>query len=303
MFAMFNQSMILFLLLSAIPLSAATFEDGDKVIFIGNTVLERAQNDGHLETTLTLAAGKKDLTFRNLAWSGDTVYGDARSYFGPPQEGFDRLKADLAEMKPNVVILCYGAVAAFEGDPGLAGFIQGYERLIDMIAATAKPRMIVLVSPPPAETLAAPMPDMTAHNKNLATYSRAIGELAAKKQLVFADFFTAVGTVPPGATVNGLHFTSEGYLMVSPKFVKAMGLVPPPEDKLKSPQVDQMRQAIIVKDKLFFHRWRPANETYLRLFRKHEQGQNAKELPMFDPLISEQEKTIEAMKQKILSLK
>lgn len=285
------------------PLAAVTFEDGDTVALIGNTVIERAQNYGYLESTLTLAAGKKDLKFRNLGWSGDTVFGDARSYFGPPQEGFDRLKADLAEMKPNVVILCYGAVAAFDGDEGLSGFIQGYERLIDMIVATAKPRVIVLVSPPPAESLAAPMPDMTAHNQNLARYSRAISELAEKKQIVFADFFTAVGTVPPGATVNGLHFTSEGYRMVSPEFASAMGLVTPPDDQLQSDAVNEMRRAIVAKNKLFFHRWRPANETYLRLFRKHEQGQNAKELPMFDPLISEQEKTIEAMKQKILSQK
>jgi hypothetical protein len=55
----------------------------------------------------------------------------------------------------------------------------------------------------------------------------------------------------------------------------------------------RLRAAIIEKDRLFFHRWRPANETYLFLFRKHEQGQNAKEIPMFDPLIAEQEKVVE----------
>ena len=54
-----------------------------------------------------------------------------------------------------------------------------------------------------------------------------------------------------------------------------------------------LRAAIVEKDRLFFHRWRPANETYLFLFRKHEQGQNAKEIPMFDPLIAEQESIVE----------
>ncbi len=39
------------------------------------------------------------------------------------------------------------------------------------------------------------------------------------------------------------------------------------------------------KDQLFFHRYRPQNETYLFLFRKHEQGNNAVEIPQFDPLI------------------
>ncbi len=39
-------------------------------------------------------------------------------------------------------------------------------------------------------------------------------------------------------------------------------------------------------------RWRPQNETYLYGFRKHEQGQNAREIPEFDPLIVQLEKKI-----------
>ena len=46
----------------------------------------------------------------------------------------------------------------------------------------------------------------------------------------------------------------------------------------------------IHKNELFFHRWRPANSTYLFGFRKHEQGQNAKEIPEFDPLIEAADK-------------
>ena len=64
-----------------------------------------------------------------------------------------------------------------------------------------------------------------------------------------------------------------------------------------------MKTAVIAKNKLFFHRWRPANETYLRLFRKHEQGQNAKELPMFDPIIAEKEQEIETLKAATLAVK
>ena len=50
------------------------------------------------------------------------------------------------------------------------------------------------------------------------------------------------------------------------------------------------------KTRLFFHRWRPANETYLFLFRKHEQGNNAKEIPMFDPLIEKEERKVENLR-------
>ena len=60
------------------------------------------------------------------------------------------------------------------------------------------------------------------------------------------------------------------------------------------------RQAVTnAKNTLFFHRYRPQNETYLFLFRKHEQGNNAVEIPQFDPLIAELEKKIAVLKQPV----
>ena len=290
------------LLSITLPASAVTFEDNDTVVLLGNTVIERAQKYGHLETAISLSAGKNNLKFRNLGWSGDTVFGTARSYFGPPKEGFDRLKSDLTELKPNVVIVCYGAVAAFDGEKGLPEFISGYETLLSMIKSSAAPREIVIVSPPPAESLGAPMPDMAEHNKRLALYSEALGDLAANHKLRFADFFTTLGS-SKGLTDNGLHFTSEGYQTASPKFVEALGLTLATGNQLQSEHARKLREATVAKNKLFFFRWRPANETYLRLFRKHEQGNNVRELPMFDPLIAKAEKEIEALKKTTLSLK
>jgi len=288
--------MLLITMLTALRLEASLFEDNDTVVLLGNTVIERAQKYGHLETSLTLAAGRENLKFRNLAWSGDTVFGHARSYFGPPSEGFSRLKADLTQLNPNVVIVCYGAVAAFDGDKGLPEFIAGYEKLLDMISKSAKPREIILVTPPPAETLAEPMPDMAEHNIRLAAYAKAIGELAQKRKLRLADFHAEMGASVKGLTDNGLHFHEQGYRVVGPKFTKVLGLTPPSDSVLDGEKGVKLRETIVAKNKLFFHQWRPANETYLRLFRKHEQGQNVKELPMFDPFIEEREKQIEALR-------
>ena len=53
-----------------------------------------------------------------------------------------------------------------------------------------------------------------------------------------------------------------------------------------------LKQLISRKDQLFFHRYRPQNETYLFLFRKHEQGNNAVEIPQFDPLIQTADEAI-----------
>jgi hypothetical protein len=57
-------------------------------------------------------------------------------------------------------------------------------------------------------------------------------------------------------------------------------------------QADVLRQTIVAKNQLYFHRWRPQNETYLFGFRKHEQGNNAVEIPQFDPLVAAKELAI-----------
>jgi hypothetical protein len=70
----------------------------------------------------------------------------------------------------------------------------------------------------------------------------------------------------------------------------------------KGPSLDhaeQLRQAVVEKNRLFFYRWRPQNETYLFGFRKHEQGQNAKEIPDFDPLVEKMEKEIARLRKPV----
>ena len=67
-----------------------------------------------------------------------------------------------------------------------------------------------------------------------------------------------------------------------------------------SPALENLRRAVIAKDTLFFNRLRPHNETYLFGFRKHEQGQNAKEIPMFDPLIAQGDEAIQKLKEEAL---
>ena len=66
-----------------------------------------------------------------------------------------------------------------------------------------------------------------------------------------------------------------------------------------SEQAEQLRQVILKKNQLFFHRWRPENETYLFGFRKYEQGQNAREIPQFDPLVQAEEEKIAHLRKPV----
>jgi lysophospholipase L1-like esterase len=62
-------------------------------------------------------------------------------------------------------------------------------------------------------------------------------------------------------------------------------------------RLDKLREAIVRKNELYFYSWRPQNITYLFLFRKHEQGNNAKEVEEFRPLVEKLEAEIAATKK------
>ena len=315
--------------LPATPIQTGLFKSNDRVALIGSGMIERARLNGELETSLQLSPGKEvnGLRFRNLGWSGDSVFNDSRAYFGKPNEGRKRLRKLVSEWQPQVVMLNYGASEALSVDQGwtddrsaaarsaggmeksLAVFIEGYQQLIDDIKKDASKnlREIVIISPPPFENLGAPLPDHKENNARLAKFCDALRSLAEKNQVRFVDLFAIfegdkfsgeLATTP--LTHDGLHFSDKGYQQLAQKLALGLGYPSHTPSDAAQPAIEKMRQTIIEKNRLFFHRWRPANETYLFLFRKREQGENAKEIPQFDPLISAQEKQIESLKLEIL---
>ena len=64
-------------------------------------------------------------------------------------------------------------------------------------------------------------------------------------------------------------------------------------------QVEKIRRLSVEKNFFYFHRYRPANWPYIYGFRKHEQGNNAVEIPLFDPLIAGKEAKIAALRQPV----
>jgi lysophospholipase L1-like esterase len=285
-----------FLLLALPPLAGSRLDagekfdlrDGDRVVWIGNTLVEREQRYGYWETLLTVRYPDRNITFRNLGWSGDTVWGEARAGFGTAEHGFKQLITGVKGLKPTVLFIAYGTNEAFEGEKGLPRFRAGLERLLDELAST-KAR-VVLFSPLPMESLGPPLLDATEQNRNLELYTKEIGKVAEMRKHYFADLFTVVrkAKLDRPLTDNGLHLTESGYRKTAPLLVEALGLGENRQTVERS-VVEKLREAIIEKNRLYFHRWRPQNETYLFGFRKHEQGQNAREIPLFDPLVEKQE--------------
>jgi lysophospholipase L1-like esterase len=395
-------ALALFLAAAATARSAAPFTlaDGDRVVLVGNTLIEREQRDGFWETALTRRFPKASIAFRNLGWSGDTVRGLARAAFDPPAVGFARLKDHVLALKPTVIVVGYGSNESFDGPAGLPHFVEGLNALLDALAP-AKAR-VVLLSPLRQEDLGRPLPDPAANNKNLRLYADAIRDTATRRGLVFVDLYDLLGAKREAAadreapaaplTDNGIHLTPWGYWNAAPLLEQGLGLPeaewrvqlrakpegaagraagarvedvrqldertplrfqvtdevlplpPPPRDgapaanaKRKAPtvrllrvqqlppgkyslfidgkeiiaasaeawadgvnldrgpefeQAQRLRRAIVAKNALYFHRWRPQNETYLFGFRRGEQGKNAVEIPQFDPLVAREEAEI-----------
>ena len=365
-------------------------QDGDRVLFLGNTVIEREQRYGYWEAALTTRYPDKNIIFRNLGWSGDTVFGEARARFGTQQDGFDHLEVHVHAVKPSVIICGYGSNAIYQGEPELERFIAGYETLLDSLEATGA--SIVLMAPLKQESVEGRFyrPD---YNTVRERYTQAIGELAERRG---CRFFELSQEQNQPLTDNGIHFTDFGYWSTSAAFESALGLQeragaritidaeeksvvgdavsvealdvkqseisftatpewfePPAPQEFENrfatgdadsaalrwprvtvknlepgqytfevngktdpdlllsaavlsqgvvlpdlqPRKPDLLEAIRAKNELYFHRWRPQNETYLFLFRKHEQGNNAVEIPMFDPLVEDLEKKIAELRK------
>jgi hypothetical protein len=143
-------------------------------------------------------------------------------------------------------------------------------------------------------------------NDRLELYSAAIKSVAAKHGLYFADTYKLIakdfewheseikrlGIKAAPLSDNGMHLTEDGYQRTATEFAESLGVQRGGENNHTWNELDALRRTVVAKNQLFFHRWRPENETYLFGFRKHEQGKNAKEVAEFDPLVGKAEEEI-----------
>ncbi|MDP1562917.1 MAG: SGNH/GDSL hydrolase family protein [Pirellulaceae bacterium] len=266
----------------------------DRLTLIGGAMIERLQTDGRLEAALYQSLGSSSFQIRNLGWSGDDVGGTARAVFGQPSDGFERLKSDLKFTQPTVVLVAYGANESFAGAGGLEKFRVGLGRLLDMVQETGgRP---VLLTPPPFEDLGPPLPSMQVANENLGLYCQAIRELAAQRNLAVLDLHSRISAAPKPAqarTENGVHLSQTGTAEVSRIMAEELlGKKSTDAQWMQLSNSGDLLAKIRKKNEWYFHRYRPQNETYLFLFRKHEQGNNAVEIPKFDELVQNAEQEI-----------
>jgi hypothetical protein len=129
---------------------------GDRISIVGNTLAERMQHHGWLETYIHTRFPQHDLVFRNLGYSGDEITTRLRSAnFGSPDSWLTKTKTD-------VVFAFFGYNESFKGAEGLPKFKSDLDDYVKHLRTTkyngVSPPRVVLFSPIAHEDL---------HDKNL----------------------------------------------------------------------------------------------------------------------------------------
>ncbi|GHB66999.1 hypothetical protein GCM10007390_20370 [Persicitalea jodogahamensis] len=194
-------------------------QDGDRVVFLGNSLLENDVLHGYLELALTTRFPDRNVTFRNIGWSGDNVFGDARSYFTNPPTPYELLMKQITEAKPTVVFVAYGGVEAQEGEAGVSRFTDGLNKLLDKIEELSA--KAVLLSPIPVLSSI----DAAPRNANLQRYATVIASTAAARDARYVDIFNPMQEAKSKGAItdNDIHLNEAGYYHLAMALEKGLG--------------------------------------------------------------------------------
>ncbi|MEW6303283.1 MAG: PVC-type heme-binding CxxCH protein, partial [Verrucomicrobiota bacterium] len=223
---------------TAVHAQPLKLEKGDHICIIGNTLADRMQHHGWMETRLHARFPQHNLVVRNLAFAGDEVGLRLRSKnFGSPDEWLSgsspipepnkltdinsvrRNRFELTETKADVIFAFFGYNESYAGEAGLAKFKTDLDNSLKGMLGKkyngkSAPR-IALFSPVAHENLKDPnLPDGSENNKRLKLYTAAMAEVAKANNVVFVDLFTPSQDLYAKAkqplTINGVHLNERG---------------------------------------------------------------------------------------------
>lgn len=251
------------LLAGALPARAQSLElkKGDHIAVVGNTLADRQQHFGWLESLILKSNPDLELIVRNLGFAADELTVQPRSMDVPP------LTEWLTREKTDVILAYYGFNESFKGEAGLEKFKGDLTNFIKaQLAANysgkGAPRLVIL-SPIAQENMNDPnFPDGAANNKNIALYAAAMAEVAKANGVGYVDLFAAsqslYGKSSTTLTHNGLHMTDEGDKLLAPLQYKGLfGKEAPSTD---DPQVKKIREAVLDRNREFHHIYRSVDQ-------------------------------------------
>jgi lysophospholipase L1-like esterase len=231
---------------------------GDHVCLIGNTLADRMQHDGWLETLLHARFPQHELVIRNLGFSGDELKLRLRSAgFGTPDEHLTFNKAD-------VIFAFFGYNESFAGEAGLEGFKKD---LTDFIKHTLAQRYngksapkLVLFSPIAHEDLNdANLPTGKGNNKRLRLYAAAMRDVAGANGCLFVDLVGPTQALYDAQkeplTINGVHLNELGNKLVAGAIDQVL-FGSREKEPTEGAKLEAIRQAVLDKNFYWYNRYR-----------------------------------------------
>ena len=255
-FFVFNAIVLLATILTLLPQATHALEvkDGQRIVLLGNTLAERMQHHGWLETYSQLSMPEKKLTFRNHGFCGDKI--DSR----PRNRGFIDPHKYLEISKADVILTFFGANEAWDNNPSDYGTKLGKwvdDTLTKKYNGQSAP-VIVLFSPIAHENLESPnFPDGKEQNEKLKKIAEVTAKVAKEKKLEYVDLFAASQNLysknKESLTMNGIHLTSDGNDHLARVIHKALFGKDAP---VKNSHVEQTKEAVLDKNWHWFNRYR-----------------------------------------------
>ncbi len=200
--------------------------ENEVVAFVGGTDLVRMQQDGRLETAMTMRWREVEPKFRDFAWEGDTVYFQTTMRERWRRDAFGGWKEQMGRVNATVVITQFGKMESLDGAGKLGDFRESYGNLLDELGKDG--RRVVMLAPSPFEW------EGVEERSALKEYTEASAELARKRGI---PFVAGDATDPVGAFIRGLTGAAEG----------------------KGEAFDTMRATVREKHRLWQEYWRPPN--------------------------------------------
>jgi len=222
-----------------------TLKKNAHVILIGNNLGSRMMNFGHFETALQLRYPDSMLYIRNMCDGGNTP--GFRPHSGRPTPwafpGAEKFQTELATLpgtegfvetpdqwltkhKADIIIAFFGFDESFQGKAGLENYKAELDSFIKYTLhqkynGVSAPQLAI-VSPIAFEDLSGKfdLPNGKTENENLALYTAAMKEVAAKNKVHFLDVYAPTkewfADEATDLTIDGSQLTDAGYAKLAP---------------------------------------------------------------------------------------
>ena len=178
--------------------------DVNRIVLVGGGLISGMENHAYFETAMLQHYVGEEISFRNVGWPADDVFGMARSQFGsaqntrswqPPtaEEGFGSkvLMEHIQAAKPTTLMIGYGSETAFfKTDAEFELFKSGYHSLLEVVEG--KEVKVVLVSPPKQFKYNSSVEELQKRNRWLERTHNFIKDLAEAKGYILVDLFNTL---------------------------------------------------------------------------------------------------------------